>query len=270
MNYFTKYKINDHIYQLKDPMGVLTTLIIGNEKALLIDTSYGIGNLKQEIMELTNLPLIVVNSHGHMDHSCGNYLFDEVYISTKDIPLCLTHNSVDWRRRNLEVARCNHLIDESYDEQKYLFSGAGKLIPLEDDAIFNLGNLTIKVINMEGHTKGSLGFLIVEDQILVTSDAACPFVWLFLKESTPVHIYIDMLERVLKINFNAILLGHGNGKLLDKTRMIEFYEVAKSIDINKSVKVSFHNFENYNSYCYTTYKLYDQDGAGIIFDPEKM
>ena len=28
---FITYKINDHIYQIKDPMGVLTTLIIGLE-----------------------------------------------------------------------------------------------------------------------------------------------------------------------------------------------------------------------------------------------
>ena len=46
-NYFTTFKINHHIYQIKDAMGVLTTLIIGKEKALLIDTGYGLYNLKK-------------------------------------------------------------------------------------------------------------------------------------------------------------------------------------------------------------------------------
>ena len=43
--YFKTFQINDHIYQFKDPLGVLCTLIIGKEKAMLIDTCYGIGDL---------------------------------------------------------------------------------------------------------------------------------------------------------------------------------------------------------------------------------
>ena len=78
MSYFTVYKYNDNLYQIKDALGVLATLVIGEEKALLLDTCYGIGNLKKEVEKITNKPLIVVNSHGHMDHSCGNYQFDKV------------------------------------------------------------------------------------------------------------------------------------------------------------------------------------------------
>jgi glyoxylase-like metal-dependent hydrolase (beta-lactamase superfamily II) len=81
MNYFKDIVINDHIYQIKDPMGVLMTLIIGKNKAMLIDTGYGIQNIYEHVLTLTKLPLIVVNSHGHMDHSCGNYLFPEIYIA---------------------------------------------------------------------------------------------------------------------------------------------------------------------------------------------
>ena len=39
-NYFTTFKINHHIYQIKDAMGVLTTLIIGKEKALFYEGYY--------------------------------------------------------------------------------------------------------------------------------------------------------------------------------------------------------------------------------------
>ena len=105
MNYFTDIKINDHIYQIKDRMGVLMTLIIGNEKALLIDTGYGIYNIHEHIKSLTTLPITVVNSHGHMDHSCGNYLFDEIYIHPKDFNLCTLHNSKEWKNRNLLTAQ---------------------------------------------------------------------------------------------------------------------------------------------------------------------
>ena len=93
-NYFTVTKINEKIYQFNDKMSVLSTLVIGSEYALVLDTCYGLGDLKTAIRGITNLPLIVVNSHGHMDHSCGNYQFDEIYIDEEDVELCKKHNGI--------------------------------------------------------------------------------------------------------------------------------------------------------------------------------
>ena len=87
MGYFTVYKYNENLYQIKDALGSLITLVIGEEKALVFDTGYGIGDLKKQVEEITNKPLIVVNSHGHMDHSCGNYQFEKVYIDKRDLEL---------------------------------------------------------------------------------------------------------------------------------------------------------------------------------------
>ena len=52
MAYFTVYKYNDSLYQIKDALGSLITLVIGEEKALVFDTGYGIGDLKKQIEEL--------------------------------------------------------------------------------------------------------------------------------------------------------------------------------------------------------------------------
>lgn len=270
MNYFIDIKINEHIYQIKDRMGVLMTLIIGNNKALLIDTGYGLYDIKEHIKTLTHLPLIVVNSHGHMDHSCGNYLFDEVYIHNLDKDLCILHNSEEWRKRNICVAESLSLIDESFDKEKYISSREGNLLELSYNHIFDLGNINVEVINMEGHTTGSVGFLIHEDNLLVTSDAACPFVWIFLKESTTVATYICMLEKVLELKFDGILVGHGAGIILPRQKIIDFLNCAKNIDMNKAVKVTFNNFDDLNSYCYTLGKMYDQNDVGVVFDPNKL
>ena len=42
-------------------IGVLVTLVIGNEKALLFDTAYGIGDLKKEVEQITKLPSLSFN-----------------------------------------------------------------------------------------------------------------------------------------------------------------------------------------------------------------
>ena len=43
--------------------------------------------------------------------------------------------------------------------------------------------------------------LIKEQNILVTSDAICPFVWIFLKESTTFKVYKEMLKKTLNLKF---------------------------------------------------------------------
>ena len=120
MSYFTVTKYNDNLYQIKDSLGVLATLVIGKEKALLLDTCYGIGNLKEEVEKITNKPLIVVNSHGHMDHSAGNFQFDEVYINELDVELCKKHNGVERRTRNIEAAQKMNVLPEGFDINAYI------------------------------------------------------------------------------------------------------------------------------------------------------
>ena len=269
MSYFTTYQINDHIYQLKDPMGVLTTLVIGKEKALLIDTAYGIGSLKAEIEKLTNLDFIVINSHGHMDHSGGNFEFEEVYIDERDFELCKLHNNLKKRNDNIETAIKGNILPDNFDTNSYLEKREGNLKILKDST-FDLGNLSIEIINLEGHTKGSIGFLIKEYKLLVTSDAFCPWVWLFLEESTSVKTYIETLNRALNINFDGFLLGHGAGQVMPKELINEYLDVTKRIDLAKSVKVSYNHFEHLDSYCFSDYPPYTPNKWGIMFSPDKL
>ena len=51
---------------------VFMDLIVGSHHALLFDTGYGYGDLKAVVRSITDKPLYVVNSHGHVDHACGN------------------------------------------------------------------------------------------------------------------------------------------------------------------------------------------------------
>lgn len=269
MNYFTIYKYNDNLYQLKDKLGVLVTVVLGTKKALVFDTAYGIGNLYDEVRKITDLPLLIINSHGHMDHSCGNYQFEEVYIHKNDLELCKKHNSIEWRKKNIESAKRMNCLPNDFDEDNYLNQNEGNLKFLEIGDVFDLGNLTLEVINMEGHTKGSIGLYINQMKLLLVSDAYCPFVWLFLEESTSLSVYKNSLKKVLEIDFDNFLVGHGP-RMFSKSKMYEFYDCALKLTLEKSVKVSFNNFDDVDSYCFTEGQMYNQDHCGIVFDPKKM
>ena len=61
-------------------------LIIGSERALLIDTGMGAGDLKGAVEALTDKPVDVVNTHFHGDHTGGNGQFARVFCPEYDLP----------------------------------------------------------------------------------------------------------------------------------------------------------------------------------------
>lgn len=70
-----EYKIQkwtDDIFQFQDHYGYCAILIVGSKEALLFDTMSGEGDLIGEIRKITELPVTVVNSHGHLDHTAGS------------------------------------------------------------------------------------------------------------------------------------------------------------------------------------------------------
>ena len=46
----------------------ISILIEGKSEAVLIDTGCGIGNIKNAVEEITNVPVMVLNTHTHNDH----------------------------------------------------------------------------------------------------------------------------------------------------------------------------------------------------------
>ena len=55
-------------------------LICGTEKAVLIDTGLGIGNIKSVVDSLTSLPVMAVTTHVHWDHIGGHKYFENLAV----------------------------------------------------------------------------------------------------------------------------------------------------------------------------------------------
>jgi glyoxylase-like metal-dependent hydrolase (beta-lactamase superfamily II) len=80
--WFDVYRIDDEIYAIYEPgqfEEVISFLIIGDDFALMFDTGLGIGNIRNVVDQLTDLDVVVLNSHTHYDHIGGNHLFDTIY-----------------------------------------------------------------------------------------------------------------------------------------------------------------------------------------------
>lgn len=158
-------------------------LIVGSEKALLIDTSTPKEGFAAYVRSITDLPLMVVNSHGHIDHIGNNNQFDEIYIHPADTALLRAH-----------------------------FSNYGKptftVRLLNDKEVIDLGNRKVKVYNVPGHTRGSLVFLDKKTSILISGDAIARRLLYTFGDWTDLSVYFHALERIEKLKFDAILTNH--------------------------------------------------------------
>lgn len=201
--YHKTWQINDHNIDY-------VYLLEGEDKSLVIDTGIGIGNLKNIILSLTDRPLIVVNTHGHVDHASGNPNFKKIYANIEDFDLIRQHCSGRLRKLFFEHGRVSKsLIVEGLVEQRDY-----KLTPVKDGFTFELGNRTVKVISLPGHSQGSICLLDVKHRTLFSGDSIVAGPVLIYKSpylnSTTVKTFLDGLTRLAKQSnmFNIIYPSH--------------------------------------------------------------
>ncbi|MBQ0109520.1 MAG: MBL fold metallo-hydrolase, partial [Clostridiales bacterium] len=77
------FRLFDNTYRIEDS-GVRFFLLVGNEKAILIDSGMNTKNAKELAEGLTNLPLSLVNTLSDPDHVSGNAAFESFYMTESD------------------------------------------------------------------------------------------------------------------------------------------------------------------------------------------
>lgn len=81
ISYFKAETVNDRITCIRSLSSELMYLIEGEREALLMDTCLGCGSIRTFVEGLTDKPLTVVLSHGHIDHAMGfTGLFEAILV----------------------------------------------------------------------------------------------------------------------------------------------------------------------------------------------
>ncbi len=163
--------------------GVNMYLVVGKEKALLIDTGNPGNITPDDVKALTPLPLLVVNTHAHPDHSGCNDAFGKVYIHEADLEAAKRYG------RNTE------------------------LIPIKEGYVFDLGGRKLEVIGVPGHTPGSICLLDPQEKLLISGDTANGETWMHIS-NLPLETYKKNMERLLKRKdqYDQLLPGHGEAR----------------------------------------------------------
>jgi glyoxylase-like metal-dependent hydrolase (beta-lactamase superfamily II) len=259
MDYYKVNKIYPWLFSIKDPQNVFCYLVVGNERALLFDTVYGIGSLPKTIKEITDKPVCVVLGHGHLDHVNGSCQFEEAWAHEADFEVCRRDASEEVRRGTLK--ELGVALPGDFDPEVYVKGGTGNLKKLPVGKVFDLSGLHLEVIGMGGHTAGSIGLLVKEHKVLLVSDSANTQTWIFRLESLSVKQYIAMLERVVQLDFDTFFMGHSDAPM-PKSDFQKFINAARHATIEKA--------EPFPIYPELKGFIYKEDGVEIVISERTL
>ena len=166
-------------------------LLEGEEKALLIDTGWGAGNLKEFVETLTDKPLVVVNTHFHPDHSAGNGEFEEVFVSSSweiDAPSVYSEGAGPF-----DISALPHP-----DYKKSI---------LKDQDQIDLGGRIVTVFDVKpAHCNSSLYFYDEKEKMFFTGDEIESTQTLMYDNSNNPNAPYDVKERLDNLRANAQLI----------------------------------------------------------------
>ena len=204
-------KLEEGVWSLLSPGGcpTLCYLVEGADKALLIDTGFGVGDLKGLCARLTDKPLLVVNTHSHGDHVLGNPQFARVYIHENDLEAAGATNAPENRARYMAAPEgCGYTL------QDYVPDGPCELVPIRAGHVFDLGGgHEVEVLLTPGHTPGGICLLEKKRRRLFTGDSLVRTPTLLFLGSGPLCTVEAFHEHLLplqarKAEFDALYPGH--------------------------------------------------------------
>lgn len=261
--WFTSKQAAEKVWRIEDHGNDNIFLVEGDEKALLIDAGLGVADLSDYVKSITKLPLIVVNTHAHPDHCGGDFQFEEVYIHPSDSEGVAIFCNEKAHEDEVEQAEKSSPELSRLLLKDYFNFKMPVIHTIQEGYVFDLGNRTLEVIEVPGHTKGSICLLDKKNKILFTGDNNNTMVWLFLENSLPLELYLKTLKNLKNRSdeFTTLMPGHGDS--LDKDFLDELIMCTQNILNGECKGEPYKTFVDYAKVC--SYKR-----ARVAFDPNKL
>ncbi len=231
--------IEPKVWHITDYRNDSMYLIEGEKRTILFDTGMGTGDLKSYVKNLTDKLIEVIISHAHWDHIMQANQFDKVYMNHKEIEI---------------IKMFNMNIDYS------------NFLDVKDKDIFDLGNRKLEVMEVPGHTPGSIVLLDDENKIIFSGDAiGAGHTWMHLPGCLSLNKYINSLYKLYERikNYKKIYHGHlGENGPLNINYLKDLINAVENV-LKGKVKGEPYPYGNFQG-LYVTYGI-----ATLVYNPEK-
>lgn len=233
--WFEVYRVRPGVFAIYEPHQyeeVISFLITGKKRALLLDTGMGIASIKKVVAQLTDLPVIVLNTHTHPDHVGGNAEFSEI--------LAL---DTDFTRANAKKGFADPAMKEWVSPPNVCGSlpadfhpASYKVAPfkitqyVQDGEQIDLGGRTLKVIKTPGHTPDALCLYDAGNRLLFTGDSYYPgAIYLYVKE-TNLDAYVRSVAAMAAMvgDVDVVLPSH-NEPIAAPEVLVKLLQAAKAV-----------------------------------------
>ena len=197
-------RVSDDIYVFTSNLyaQVTASAVVTREGIIVVDTLPFPEETEEMIDYLNSLnagPIkYLVNTHWHGDHTNGNYLFDDSVelVSHKRCQIMLLEQGQD----SIDAAKESSPLLEEVELR------VPKVVFDEGELVLHVGNKSVEIALMPGHTIDSTVAYVREDKVLLAADTVMPvpyFVW------GDRHLFRDSLMRLQSYNLESVVQGHG-------------------------------------------------------------
>lgn len=194
-------QVDEGCWRIEDG-GVRCFLVVGTEQAVLVDTGFGTGDLPAAVAGVTQLPVMLVNTHADGDHIGGNGQFAACHMHPAEFDRYATKKG----------------------------AGVDAPRPLWEGDVIALGGRQLEVVLIPGHTPGSIALLDREHRVLISGDSVQDSSIYMFGPGRNLPGYIASLERLAGMAglFDRVYPSHGSSVLAGEV-LLPLLEGAKKV-----------------------------------------
>jgi glyoxylase-like metal-dependent hydrolase (beta-lactamase superfamily II) len=239
--WFEVYRVAPGVLAIYEPHQweeAIDYLIEGHTRALLLDTGMGIGDLKRLVTHLTSLPIVVVNSHTHPDHTGNNWQFSAIYSFDSDYTRKNALGSRDVRAE-IEPGKICGAFPQGFDPATYATRPWKTTRWLHNGDRIDLGGRSLQVLATPGHAPDAICLFDSANGLLFTGDTYYPGpIYVFSPGADPAAYQrsVDALAK-LAPKVSLVLGGH-NEPVAPPSVLIE---LAREFDAIRAGKIAGKN-----------------------------
>jgi glyoxylase-like metal-dependent hydrolase (beta-lactamase superfamily II) len=252
-NWLEVYRIRPGVFAIYEPHQqeeIISYLIVGEKRALLLDTGMGISNIKKLVEGLTSLPVSVINSHTHNDHVGDNWRFSRIYgMDTAFTRASAKGSTADSQEEIAPGMLCGEL-PPGFDAKSYAVKPFHITDWIHGGEKIDLGGRVLEVISTPGHTPDSIALWDAGNGLLFTGDMYYSGPIYLFRPETDLDAYEASIAKMAALGAKLLLPAHNLpvGDPADLPRVLAAMKQVRSGKIKpvKGKERSEYKFEGFS------------------------